>query len=85
MYFADKFKKTDNFRLNCQFFEIYRRNTTANTETFKEKELGHNSAVHITSYLSIALFKILPHSKTTKDAKKLSVFGENDSCFNANK
>ena len=54
-------------------------------ETFKEKELGHNSAVHITSYLSIALFKILPHSKTTKDAKKLSVFGENDSCFIANK
>ena len=32
-----------------------------------------------TSYLSIALSKILPHSKTIKNAKKLSVFGENDS------
>ena len=29
--------------------------------------------------LSIALSKILPHSKTIKNAKKLSVFGENDS------
>ena len=31
------------------------------------------------SYLSIALSKILPHSKTIKNAKKLSVFGENNS------
>ena len=53
-------------------------NTTASMETFAEKELGHNSALHITSYLSIALSKILPHSKTTKSAKKVSVFGEND-------
>ena len=37
------------------------------------------SALHITSYLSTALSKILPHSKTIKNAKKLSVFGENDS------
>ena len=36
-------------------------------ETFAEKELGHNSALHITSYLSIALSKILPHSKTIKN------------------
>ena len=35
--------------------------------------------MHFTSYLSIALTKILPHSKTMKHAKKLSVFGENDS------
>ena len=31
------------------------------------------------SYLSIALSKILPHSKTIKNAKKFSVFGENES------
>ena len=43
-------------------------------------EIGHNSALHITSYLSIALPKILSNSKTTKNATKLSVFGENDSC-----
>ena len=39
----------------------------------------------MTSYLSTALSKILPHLKTVKNAKKLSVFGENDShclsCF----
>ena len=61
------------------FLKICRRNTTASTKIFKEKELEHNSALHITSYLSIALSKILPHSKTIKNAKKLSVFGENDS------
>ena len=73
------FKKTDNFSQTCWFFENCRRNTTASTETVTEKQLGHNSALHITSYLSIALYKILPHSKTVKNAKKLSVFGENDS------
>ena len=46
--------------------------------TFTEKELGHNSALHITSYLSVALSKILPHSKI-KNATKLLVFGEDDS------
>ena len=46
---------------------------------FTEKKLGHNSALYITSYLSIALSKILPYSKTIKNAKKLSVFDENDS------
>ena len=35
--------------------------------------------LHCTYYLSIALSKILPHSKTIKNAKKVSVFGENDS------
>ena len=44
-----------------------------------EKYLRHNFALHITSYLSIELSKILPHSKTIKNAKKFSVFGENDS------
>ena len=42
------------------------------------KEMS-NFALHSTSYLSIALSKILPHSKTIKNAKKLSVFGKNDS------
>ena len=38
-----------------------------------------NLALHFTSYLSIALSKILPNLKTTKNTKKLSIFGENDS------
>ena len=38
-------------------------------------------ALHLTSYLSIALSKILLHSKTIKNTKKLSVFGENDFNF----
>ena len=67
-------------RQNCWFFEIWWRNTTASTETFTKKLLGHNSALHITSYLSIALSKILPQWKATKNAKKLSVFGENNCC-----
>ena len=37
-------------------------------------------ALHFTSHLSIALSKILHHSKTINNTKKLSVFGENDSC-----
>ena len=46
---------------------------------FTEKWLGHNFALHITSYLSIALSQILPHSKPIKNAKKLLVFCENGS------
>ena len=49
------------------------------TETLTEIYLRRNFALYFTSYLSIALFKILPHSKTLKDAEKLSVFCENDS------
>ena len=77
--FRQQSSKTKNFRQNCQFFEICRQNTTASTKTFPEKELGHNSALHVTSYLSIALSKFLPHSKTITNAKKLSLFGENNS------
>ena len=40
--------------------------------------MGHSSALYITSYLSIVLSKILPHSKTIKNARKLSIFSEND-------
>ena len=46
---------------------------------FAENSLRLNFALHITSYLSIGLSKILLHSKTVKNAKKLSEFGENDS------
>ena len=67
-------------RKNCWFFEICWRNTTASTETFTGKQFGHNSALHITTYISSALSEILPYSKTIKNAKKLSVVGENDSC-----
>ena len=67
------------FRQNCRFFENCCRNTTASMETFTENKLRPNSALHFTSYLSIALSKILSHSKTIKSPKKLSVFGENDS------
>ena len=49
-----------------QFFEICWRNITASTETFTEKQLKCNFALHFTSYLSIALFKILSNSKTIK-------------------
>ena len=77
MYFAER---TDNFRQSCWFFENYLRNTTAGMETLKEKQLGHNSALHITFYLSIALTKILPDSKTIKNAKNFMIFYENYSC-----
>ena len=77
-------KKPDNFAWNCRFFENCRLNTTASMETFTENSLRRNFALHFTSYLSIALSKILPHSKTIKNAKKLSVFGENDSCCLSN-
>ena len=80
LYFADIFLKTDNFSQNCRFFEDCQQNTTASTETFTESSLRHSFALHFTSHLFIALSKILPHSKTIKNAKKLPVFGENDSC-----
>ena len=63
----------------CRLFEICRRNTTASTEKFTEKLLGRDFALLFTSYLSIALSKIMRHSETIKNSKKLSVFGENDS------
>ena len=43
------------------------------------QKIHYDLILHITSYLSIGLSKILLHSKTVKKAKKLSVFGENDS------
>ena len=41
------------------------------------KRLQRNFALQFTSYLPIALFKILPYSKTIISAKKLSIFSEN--------
>ena len=73
------FQETGNFRQNCWFFGIWRWNTTVSMENFTEKNLGHNSKLHINSHLSLSLSKILPYSKTIKNAKKLLVFGENDS------
>ena len=58
-------------------FESCRRKRTAGT--FIEKYLVRNFALHLTSYLSIAASKILPHSKKVKNTKKLSVFGKNNS------
>ena len=46
---------------------------------FTEKQLRRNFALHFIYYLSIVLSKIFPHSKAIKNAKKLSVFGKNDS------
>ena len=77
--FRRQFSKNLQFWLKLSFFENCRQETTASTETFTENSLRHNFALHFTSYLSIALSKILPHPKTIKNAKKLSVFGEKDS------
>ena len=71
-------KKPDNFAWNCRFFKNCRQNTTASTETFTEKQLGHNFALHFTSYLPIALSKILLHSKAIKNVKKLPIFRKNN-------
>ena len=73
MCFANKLEKP------TILFEICHGNTTAGTETLTEKQLQHNFALHFTSYLSIALSKILSFSKTIKNAQKLLVFGESDS------
>ena len=65
-------------RQNCRFFEIYWRNTTASTETFTEKQILRNGALYFTSYISIALSRILPHLKPIKNAKKLQEGGKNN-------
>ena len=76
--FWKKYRQTA-FCLKLSLFEICRWNTTASTKTFIEIQLRRNFALQFTSYLSITLSKILPHSKIIKNAKKLSVFGENNS------
>ena len=69
--FRRQFSKNQQVWLKLSVFlkivgEIH---TTASTETFRENSLPRNFALHFTSYLSIALSKILPHSKTIKNAK----------------
>ena len=77
--FWQQFPKNRQFQAKLSIFENCWQNTTARTEMFTENQLRRNFALHLTSYLSITLSKILPHSSRTKSAKKLSVFGENDS------
>ena len=50
----------------------------ASMETFTENSLRHYFSLHFTFYLSIELSKTLPHSKAIKNAKKVSVSGENN-------
>ena len=78
--FRRHFFKNRQFQPKLSVFWRLSANTTTSTETFTESSLRHSFALHFTSHLFIALSKILPHSKTIKNAKKLSVFGENDSC-----
>ena len=78
--FRRHFLKNRQFQPKLLVFWRLSANTTTSTETFTESSLRHSFALHFTSHLFIALSKILPHSKTIKNAKKLSVFGENDSC-----
>ena len=63
--FRKQFSKNRQF-WNCQIFENCWQNTTASTETFIENSLRRNFALRFASYLSIALSKILLHSKTIK-------------------
>ena len=77
--FRQRFPKNQQFWLKLSVSGIYRRNTTASTEKFTENSLRRNFVLHFTFYLSIALSKILLHSKTIKNVKKLLVFSENDS------
>ena len=54
-------------------FSFCWRNAAASTETFTEKKLGRKCTLHFTFYLSIALSKILPYSKTVKNTKKTTL------------
>ena len=50
----------NNFDWNCHFFENCRRITTDGAKTFTGKQIGRNSALYFTPYLSTALSKVLP-------------------------
>ena len=68
----------NNIRQNCRFSEICRGNAIPSVEKFTGKQLRRNFVLHFTSYLSIALSNILPHSKIIKIAKTLLIFGKNN-------
>ena len=70
----DNFQKTDNFDWNCRCLENCCRITIDSTKTFTEKQLGRDSTLYFTSYLSTALSKILPHLKTRKILKNCRYF-----------
>ena len=47
---------------------------------FTEKQLGHDCASYFTSFKSVALSTIPPHSKARKNTENFLIFGENNSC-----
>ena len=74
-----------NFRKNCQisgkivsFSKIVGEIQQLVRKFSQKTNLQCNFSLYFTSYLSIAFSKIQSHSKIIKNAKKLSVFGEND-------
>ena len=72
------------FSVNVPILTIISRRQISKSQQFclkcsQKKQLGCNFPLCCTSYLSIALSKIVPHSKTRKNAKKMSVFGKNGS------
>ena len=74
--FHRQVSKNQQFCLKFLVFENCHQNTLASTKRLTENYLRRNFALHCNSYLSIALPKILLHSKTIKNDKKLSVYGE---------
>ena len=74
--FHRQFSKNQQFCLKFLVFENCRRNTLASTKRLTENYLRLNFALHFIFYLSTALSKSLLHSKTVKNDKKLSVYGE---------
>ena len=77
--FHRQFSKNQQFQAKLLVFWNFLAKCNSYYGNVYRKIIRTYSALHITSYLSTALSKILPHSKTIKNAKKLSVFGENDS------
>ena len=69
-------KKTQQFCLKLLVFWILSTKYNGLYGTFTEKKLWHNSALHITSYLSFALSKILPNSKAIKTLRNCRYLGK---------
>ena len=77
--FHRQFSKNQQFQAKLLVFWNFLAKCNSYYGNVYRKIIRTYSALHITSYLSTALSKILPHSKTIKNAEKLSVLGENDS------